>query len=124
MSDEQGGHSEFTRLVLNGWNYSHTMMLYGLYQQENWSQQPRRVPMRKILLSLTAVSALVAAASIAPANAMTVGTAPGVQAAIDGTSLVEDVAYVCSHRYYSSRRACWWRPGGYYRPYRRYYRRW
>ena len=80
--------------------------------------------MRKILLSLAAASALVAAASIAPANAMTVGTAPGIQAAIDGTSLVEDVAYVCSHRYYSSRRVCWWRPGGYYRPYRRYYRRW
>ena len=25
----------------------------------------------------------------------------------------EDVAYVCRHRYYSSRRVCWWRPGGY-----------
>jgi len=78
--------------------------------------------MRKVLLSLTAASAIVAAASIAPASAMTVGTASGIQAAIDGTSL-EDVAYVCSHRYYSSRRVCWWRPGGYYRPYRRY-RRW
>jgi phage terminase large subunit-like protein len=54
---------------------------------------------------------------------MTVGTASGIQAAIDGTSAVEDVAYVCRHRYYSSRRACFWTPGGYYRPYRRY-RRW
>ena len=80
--------------------------------------------MRKILLSLTAASALVAAASIAPASAMTVGTASGIQAAIDGTSAVEDVAYVCRHRYYSSRRACFWTPGGHYRPYRRYYRRW
>jgi hypothetical protein len=58
---------------------------------------PRRVLMRKILLSLAAASALVAAASIAPASAMTVGTASGIQAAIDGTSAVEDVAYVCSH---------------------------
>jgi len=88
------------------------------------NNNPRRVLMRKVLLSLTAASANVAAASIAPASAMTVGTASGIQAAIDGTSAVEDVAYVCSHRYYSSRRACWWRPGGYYRPYRRYYRRW
>jgi phage terminase large subunit-like protein len=79
--------------------------------------------MRKILLSLTAASAIVAAASIAPASAMTVGTASGIQAAIDGTSAVEDVAYVCRHRYMSSRRVCWWRPGGFYRPYRRW-RRW
>ena len=81
--------------------------------------------MRKILLSLTAASAIVAGASIAPASAMTVGTASGIQAAIDGTSAVEEVAYVCRHRYYSSRRACFWTGGyGYYRPYRRYYRRW
>ena len=79
--------------------------------------------MRKILLSLTAASAIVAAASIAPASAMTVGTASGIQAAIDGTSAVEDVAYVCRHRYYSSRRVCWWSGGYGYRPYRRY-RRW
>ena len=43
--------------------------------------------MRKILLSLTAASAIVAAASIAPASAMTVGTASGIQAAIDDTSV-------------------------------------
>ena len=43
--------------------------------------------MRKILLSLTAASAIVAAASVAPASAMTVGTASGIQAAIDGTSV-------------------------------------
>jgi hypothetical protein len=77
--------------------------------------------MRKILLSLTAASAIVAAASVVPASAMTVGTASGIQAAIDGTSAVEDVAYVCRHRYYSSRRVCWWRPGGY--GWRRHWRR-
>jgi len=79
--------------------------------------------MRKVLLSLTAASAIVAAASIAPASAMTVGTASGIQAAVDEAALLQDVAYVCRHRYYSSRRVCWWRPGGYYRPYRRW-RRW
>jgi phage terminase large subunit-like protein len=67
--------------------------------------------MRKILLSLTAASAIVAAASVVPASAMTVGTASGIQAAIDGASGVVDVAYVCRHRYYSSRRVCWWTPG-------------
>jgi hypothetical protein len=66
--------------------------------------------MRKILLSLTAASAIVAAASVVPASAMTVGTAAGIQAAIDGTSAVEDVAYVCRHGAYSSRRFCSWRP--------------
>ena len=77
--------------------------------------------MRKILLSLTAASAFVAAASVAPASAMTVGTASGIKAALDGTSAIEDAAYVCRHRYYSSRRMCWWTPG-----YRRGYwhRRW
>src|SRR5215212_10045463 len=74
---------------------------------------PRRVLMRKILLSLTAASAIVAAASVAPASAMTVGTASGIQAAIADTSVLDEVAYVCRHRGYSSRRVCWWRPGGY-----------
>ena len=32
------------RLGLNAWNYSHAMMLYGLYEQENWSQQPQEGP--------------------------------------------------------------------------------
>jgi hypothetical protein len=78
--------------------------------------------MRKILLSLTAASAIVAAASTVPASAMTVGTAAGIQAAIADTSMLDEVAYVCRHRYYSSRRVCWWRPGGYYRPWRRWRR--
>jgi hypothetical protein len=81
--------------------------------------------MRKLVLSLTAASAMLAAASIiAPAQAMTVGTASGVEMAIDNLSAVEEAAYVCRHRYYSSRRACFWRPS--YRAYRGYrgYRRW
>jgi hypothetical protein len=87
-------------------------------KQEN-GHNPRKVFMRKILLSLTAASAIVAAASIVPASAMTVGTASGIQAAIDGTSAVEDVAYVCRHRYYTSRRGCWWTPTYRYRGWRR-----
>ncbi len=81
--------------------------------------------MRKVLLSLAAASAIVAAASVVRASAMTVGTAPGIQAALADTSVLDEVAYVCRHRGYSSRRVCWWRPGGYY-GYRRYwhYRRW
>ncbi|MBN8964231.1 MAG: hypothetical protein J0H89_02380 [Rhizobiales bacterium] len=83
--------------------------------------------MRPFLLSLTAASALVAAASLAPANAMVVGTAPSMQAAVDNASVLEDAAYVCRHRYYSSRRVCWWRPGSYHgRRWhdRRWHRRW
>ena len=82
--------------------------------------------MRKILLSLTAASAIVAAASVVPASAMTVGTAAGIQAAIADTNMLDEVAYVCRHRHYSSRRVCWWRPGGggYGRPWRGRYRRW
>ena len=80
--------------------------------------------MRKVLLSLTAASAIVAAASVVPASAMTVGTASGIQAAIADASVLDEVRYVCRHRGYSSRRVCWWRPGGY--GYRRHwrYRRW
>ena len=81
--------------------------------------------MRKFLLSLTVAAVTVAAASLAPgrAEAMTVGTAPGIQAALADGSLTTDVVYVCRHRYWSSRRVCWWRPGGYLaRPWR--WRRW
>lgn len=80
--------------------------------------------MHKVLLSLAAASAIVAAASVAPASAMTVGTASGIHAAIADTSVLDEVAYVCRHRGYTSRRVCWWRPGGYGYGYRhRYWRR-
>jgi hypothetical protein len=78
--------------------------------------------MRKIILSLAAVAAIVSAASLVPsrADAMTVGTASAIEAAIAGTSAVQDVAYVCRHRYYSSRRVCSWVPGSRHpRPWRR-----
>jgi hypothetical protein len=76
--------------------------------------------MRKVLLSLTAASAIVAAASVVPASAMTVGTAAGIEAALAGTSMLDEAAYVCRHRYYRSSRRCWWTPTYRYRGWRRY----
>jgi hypothetical protein len=73
--------------------------------------------MRRLLLSLIATSALALAALLTPAQAMTVGTASGIQAAIVDTNVAEEVRYVCRHRWRSSRRVCWWRPD-FYRPYR------
>lgn len=83
--------------------------------------------MRTFLLSLTAATALVSAASFAPqrAEAMTVGSAAAIHAATEGSSLVQDVAYVCRHRYYGSGRYCFYTGGyryGY--GYRRGYRHW
>ncbi len=70
--------------------------------------------MRRVLLSLTAASAiLTAAATLTPASAMPVGTAQGIKAGSAETSAVDEVVYVCRHRYFTSRRLCWWRPGGY-----------
>lgn len=75
--------------------------------------------MHKFALSLVAATMIVGAAPLAPAGAMAVGTAAGIQAAIDDAAMMRDAAYVCRHRYYSSRRVCWWRP-----TYRSWRRRW
>jgi hypothetical protein len=76
--------------------------------------------MRRVLLSLAAASIIVSSAALAPASAMTVGTASGIKAGLAETSAVDEVVYVCRHRYWTSRRLCWWRPGGYsWRPWRR-----
>lgn len=77
--------------------------------------------MLRTVLAFSTASAIACAAAFAPipARAMTVGSAAGIQAAIaDGRNL-ERAAYVCRHRYYSSRRVCWWRPNyPLWRPYR------
>ncbi len=80
--------------------------------------------MRSILISLAAASTiLLGAAAGAPARAMSVGPGCGNAAAFDATNALDQVVYVCKHRYYSSRRVCWWRPGGYtWRPWRRWRR--
>jgi hypothetical protein len=89
--------------------------------------------MKRILLSLAAAAAIAASASLLPsrAEAMGVGTAAAMDVAANELSLREDVAYVCRHRWRTSRRVCWWTtPRRYYRPYPyyyrpyRYYRRW
>ncbi len=78
--------------------------------------------MRRILFSLAA-AAILSAASLAPAKAMTPGTAAGILGAVQDTNLVEDVRYVCRHRWQTSRRVCWWTPSRpHYRPYHRPYR--
>jgi hypothetical protein len=67
--------------------------------------------------------AAVSAAAFTPANAMTVGTSAGIQAGIAETGAVNEIVYVCRHRYSSSRRVCYWRPGGSsWRPWRRWRR--
>lgn len=82
--------------------------------------------MKRTLLSMAAFAAIVSSATLLPsrADAMGIGSAAAVQMALEDISALENAAYVCRHRYYSSRRVCWWTPGRrYYRPYR-YYRRW
>jgi hypothetical protein len=82
--------------------------------------------MNRTLLSLATATAIVSAATLLPsrADAMSVGSAAAMEMALEDMSALENAAYVCRHRYYSSRRVCWWTPGRrYYRPYRSY-RRW
>jgi hypothetical protein len=64
--------------------------------------------MRKILLTLAATIAVAAVSvpTVPRANAMPVGAAAGLQAALQGASLLEEAAVVCRHRYRSSRRYC------------------
>jgi hypothetical protein len=69
--------------------------------------------MRRVLLSLTAASIVLSSAALTSASAMTVGTATGIKAGLAETSAIDEVVYVCRHRYWTSRRLCWWRPGGY-----------
>jgi hypothetical protein len=85
------------------------------FAQERW--------MRKLLLFLTAATALVTAAALAPSHAMTAVTASRLQAARADLSLMSEAAYVCHHRVRTSRRVCWWRPGPYnwrWRPWKRW----
>ncbi len=82
--------------------------------------------MNRTILSLTAAAAIASAATMLPsrADAMGIGSAAAMQMAVEDMNALENAAYVCRHRYYSSRRVCWWTPGRrYYRPYRSY-RRW
>jgi hypothetical protein len=69
--------------------------------------------MRRIVLSTAATLAILAAGSLVPnrAEAMTVTTPAGIKAAIDDTSLVQDVAcrrvWRCGPYGCGWRRVCW-----------------
>ncbi len=81
--------------------------------------------MRKLLLAITTAAAVLLVGSFTAdrANAMTVGSASGVRAAIEDVSAMLEVPYVCRHRWSTSGRRCWWVPGE--RRYRYWrYRRW
>ena len=90
--------------------------------------------MRRTTLALTTTIALLAGAALAPttASAMTFSSPAAVAAAVDDTSLAQDVAYVCNRVWRCGpwgcgwRRNCWWTGGGYgyRRGWRRGWRRW
>lgn len=67
--------------------------------------------MRRIILATAAALALLAAGSLAPtrAEAMTVSTPAGIAAAVDTTSLAQDVAYVCNRVWRCGPYGCGWR---------------
>lgn len=86
--------------------------------------------MRRTLFALTATLAVLAAGSLAPgaANATTLSTPAAIAAAVDDTSLAQDVAYVCRRAWRCGpygcgwRRNCFWTGGPRYR--HRGWRRW
>jgi hypothetical protein len=80
--------------------------------------------MRRIILTTAATLAILAAGSITNrADAMTVAMPAGIAKAIDGSSLAQDVAYVCRRVWRCGpwgcgwRRHCWWTGPRYYRGY-------
>jgi hypothetical protein len=78
--------------------------------------------MRRTVLATAATLTLLATAAFVPsqANAMALSTPAGIQAAIDTTSLAQDVAYVCRPVRRCGpggcwvRRSCFWTGGGGY----------
>jgi hypothetical protein len=63
--------------------------------------------MRRFSAPLAAAVIVSLSMLLAPgAAAMTVGTAPGIQQALAGISVVEPVVRVCRHRFFTSRREC------------------
>jgi hypothetical protein len=96
---------------------------------------PRRESMRRFCLAIAAAAALLSAMSLMAnrAEAMTLPAPAGLQLALEGNTMIEEVARVCRRR--CGPRGCWrrcgWAPGpryygGYYAPYYygRPYRRW
>ena len=69
------------------------------------------IPMRKFLLILTIAGAI---APVAPATAMPLAPASDLAKAAAATRPLDQVVYICKQRYWSGKRYCYWRPGGYH----------
>lgn len=72
--------------------------------------------MRRMTLALTATVAILAAGSLAPnaTQAMTLSTPAGIAAAVDTTSLAQDVAYICNRVWRCGPYGCGWRRSCYW----------
>lgn len=69
--------------------------------------------MRKFLLILTTAVALASAAPAARAGAIPLAPAADLKTpAFVGP--LDQVVYICKQRYWSGKRYCYWRPGGYH----------
>jgi hypothetical protein len=81
--------------------------------------------MRRFILAAAATLAVLVAGSLAPgrADAMTVSTPAGIAAAVEATSLAQDVAYVCRRVWRCGPYGCGWRRACYYGGGRGYYGR-
>jgi len=85
--------------------------------------------MRRTLLVIAATVAVVSTGSLVTdrADAMTLSAPAGLRAAIADTGLTDQIAYVCRNVWRCGsygcgwRRACYWRPGGYYYPHYYHY---
>ena len=83
--------------------------------------------MRKTMLAAVTAAIVAAAGAFMAdrAEAMTMPAPAGLSGAAEALGgNVEQVRYVCRRWWngYRWRSRCFWRPGGYYRPYRGYYR--
>ena len=75
--------------------------------------------MRSLALAFATTAAILAGGALAPAHAMAISTPAGIAAAVDTTSLAQDVAYICRPVRRCGpggcwvRRSCFWTGGGY-----------
>ena len=88
--------------------------------------------MRKFVLTVAALAAILAGGLVAAPRAEAMPAAPGIAASVAGEGLLQDAAYVCRRvwrcgRYGCGwRRVCYWTPGPYVGPRWRWHhhRRW
>ena len=69
--------------------------------------------MRKFLLILTTAGTLASVAAANPAGAVPIAPAPYFKSAASHVRPLEPAVYICKQRYWSGKRYCYWRPGGY-----------